>query len=298
MIVNYPRMRRKATLPIDLRFAIQFSSEESFSISTTKHWDGKIEYRNSDTWEEWDGSQVFAGESETGYSIYFRGTGNSVITGSGSSTTKPWNISGTNVKCDGNIENLLDYKTVRGGGHPTMGSYCYADMFKSCNCLTKAPSLLAIALSDFCYNSMFSRCASLAEAPSLPATSLRHYCYTYMFYGCSSLIKPPSLPATFLRSHCYHSMFGNCINLMALPRLPATTLSEQCYLAMFYGCTKIKISTSATEIYNKKYRIPFSKTGATATDALSSMFEGTGGTFAGTPTINTTYYLDESNEIV
>ena len=35
-----------------------------------------------------------------------------------------------------------------------------------------------------------------------------------------------------------------------------------------------------------------------ATSALDSMFVNTGGTFIGTPEINTTYYLDESNTIV
>ena len=34
------------------------------------------------------------------------------------------------------------------------------------------------------------------------------------------------------------------------------------------------------------------------TRALDNMFVDTGGTFKGTPEINTTYYLDESNTIV
>ena len=39
------------------------------------------------------------------------------------------------------------------------------------------------------------------------------------------------------------------------------------------------------------YRIPTTDTGMTATDALTDMFTGTGGTFIGTPEINTTYYV-------
>lgn len=39
-------------------------------------------------------------------------------------------------------------------------------------------------------------------------------------------------------------------------------------------------------------------TGTTATDALINMFTSTGGTFTGTPEINTTYYLSSDNMIV
>jgi hypothetical protein len=67
---------------------------------------------------------------------------------------------------------------------------------------------------------------------------------------------------------------------------------------MFYGCIKIKLSTTASGTYTKSYRIPKSGTGTTASSALNNMFANTGGTFKGTPEINTTYYLDESNTIV
>jgi hypothetical protein len=66
---------------------------------------------------------------------------------------------------------------------------------------------------------------------------------------------------------------------------------------MFSGCSSIKLSTTKTGEYVNKYRIPSgTATGVTATNALGSMFKNTGGTFTGTPTINTTYYT--SNEIV
>jgi hypothetical protein len=67
---------------------------------------------------------------------------------------------------------------------------------------------------------------------------------------------------------------------------------------MFQGCTKIKLSTTASGTYTKSYRIPKNGTGTTASGALDSMFANTGGTFKGTPEINTTYYLDKSNTIV
>ena len=82
------------------------------------------------------------------------------------------------------------------------------------------------------------------------------------------------------------------------PSLPATTLASSCYYSMFNGCTKIKLSSTASGTYIKSYRIPKSGVGTLAANSMRSMFANTGGTFTGTPEINTTYYLDESNTIV
>lgn len=85
---------------------------------------------------------------------------------------------------------------------------------------------------------------------------------------------------------------------MTIPDLSATTLAIYCYNRMFYGCTKIKLSATKTGTYTQIYKIPTSGTGTTAGAALANMFANTGGTFTGTPQINTTYYLDESCSIV
>ena len=121
-------------------------------------------------------------------------------------------------------------------------------------------------------------------------------CYQFMFDGCVSLTIAPELPATTLAEGCYQIMFHGCTSLTTAPELPATTLTDYCYSAMFYGCTKIKLSTTQTGEYQTAYRIPISGTGTTATRALSDMFSSTGGTFTGTPSINTTYYT--SNTVV
>ena len=245
MIVNYPRMRRRATWPDDLDTALEFLSANPFSISAPKNWDGKLEYTNGSGWKTWDGSAIASGEIESNHYIYLRGIGNSKITGVSSSRAK-WSIVGTNIACNGDIDLLLDYSSVKSGNRPAMAEYCYG--------------------------SMFYGCTSLTAAPSLPATTLANYCYSYMFYGCESLTAAPSLPAT--------------------------TLANYCYSYMFRGCRKINLSTTMSETYTKPYRIPKSGTGAMAPNALNSMFANTGGTFAGTPEINTTYYLDKSNTIV
>ena len=120
------------------------------------------------------------------------------------------------------------------------------------------------------------------------------YCYTSMFTNCTSLITAPKLPATTLGTNCYTSMFTGCTNLITAPKLPATTLANYCYMDMFYGCTKIKLSVTLTGIYDTAYRIPTVGTGTTASNALTNMFVRTGGTFKGTPTINTTYYTENT----
>ena len=298
MIVNYPRMRRhRAAWPDDLDTALQFASANPFSISAPKNWDGKLEYTNGSGWKEWDGSEITSGKTGSNHCIYLRGTGNSKITGINSYRAK-WNVTGVNIACNGDIDLLLDYSTVKSGNRPAMASYCYSFMFYRCTSLTTAPSLPATTLASSCYSNMFPGCTSLTTAPSLPATTLAISCYYNMFQGCTSLTTAPSLPATTLAGHCYRSMFYSCTSLTTAPSLPATTLASYCYYNMFQGCTKIKLSSTASGTYTKSYRIPKSGTGTMASSALSNMFANTGGTFAGTPEINTTYYLDESNTIV
>ena len=332
---------------------LTFSSLSSFTLevnNATKRWNGTLEYFTSDrTWTTWDGTIILSAHNNDGeYVLYLRGTGNTKITGNG--TNKNWIITGTDIKCIGNIENLLDYATVASGSHPTMGVNCYNSMFQGCTSLTKAPALPATTLADNCYNSMFFGCTSLTQAPALPATTLADSCYKYMFQDCTSLTQAPALPATTLAINCYNSMFFSCTSLTQTPALPATTLAISCYAymfagcksitkapalpattladscykymfkgctsltkapalpamavyptsysAMFQGCTKIKLSTTQTGEYTQEYRIPYSGTGTAGSSALNLMFTDTGGTFTGTPSINTTYYLSTDNMIV
>ena len=304
---------------------LSFIGNEDFTLktgNTTKNWDGTLEYStDTKTWNTWDGTEI----SSSGNNLYLRGTGNTKIIGN--SSNHRFVFTGTNtlkIACDGNIESLLDYNIVKSGSHPTMSDSCYAAMFGGCTSLTTAPALPATTLADSCYRSMFESCTSLIEAPELPATPLTNSCYQNMFYSCTSLTTAPELPATTLTEHCYESMFGGCTSLTTVhelpattlatwcyggmfygctslttaPELPATTLVEYCYRNMFSGCTNIKLSTTQTGEYQTVYRIPTSGTGTTATNALFYMFSGTGGTFKGTPEINTTYYLSTSNTVV
>ena len=124
------------------------------------------------------------------------------------------------------------------------------------------------------------------------------HCYYYMFQGCTSLVQAPALPATTLKNYCYQGMFYDCTSLAQVPALPATKLKNYCYRYMFQDCTSLKLSSTQTDEYTQEYRIPSSGTGTTATNALTYMFISTGGTFTGSPAINTTYYLSNTNTIV
>ena len=306
---------------------LTFSSPNSFTLKvndTTKHWNGTLEYFSSNrTWTTWDGTTTLSSVDNDGENIlYLRGTGNTVITGN--SIDYRWVLTGSDIKCIGNIENLLDYATVTSGSHPTMADYCYQYMFRSCTALTQAPALPATMLAALCYSGMFDSCTSLTQAPALPATTMAGKCYSGMFYGCTSLTQAPALPATTLAISCYEGMFSGCTALTQAPALSATTLEESCYqlmfegctvlthvpslpaatlamfcyLGMFSNCTSLKLSSTQTGEYTVAYRIPTTGTGTTRAGSLDNMFANTGGTFTGTPEINTTYYLSSDNIVV
>ena len=276
---------------------LTFTGNEEFTLktyNTTKNWDGTLEYStDTTTWNIWDGTEI----SSLGNNLYLRGTGNTVITGDSSDYRFVFTgLDTLRINCEGNIEKLLDYATAITGGHPTMANYCYSNMFRGCINLITAPELPAITLAVRCYAFMFAGCTNLTTAPELPATTLFNNCYQLMFVNCTSLTTTPELPATVLAYACYQNMFQNCISLVALPLLPATTLADMCYYQMFFNCSNIKLSETQTGEYQTAYRIPTSDTGTEGSNSLSGMFSGTGGTFNGFPTINTTYYT--SNTVI
>ena len=185
------------------------------------------------------------------------------------SSSNAWAFTGaTNLECNGKLDRLLQDDLGGDIDILTIGEYGFANMF---------------------YNVI-----TLIKAPELPAISLNIKCYSFMFSGCINLTSAPELPATYLYEGCYSVMFYGCTRLTTAPELPATTLATSCYNSMFYGCTSLKLSTTLTGIYDTAYRIPTTGTGTLAANALLDMFTGTGGTFTGTPTINTTYYTENT----
>ena len=241
---------------------LTFSSPNSFTLAAetaTKYWAGTLEYFASDrTWTTWDGTTPLSSVDKDGeYVLYLRGTGNTVLSYHDETEDiyTGWVINGTDVRCNGNIETLLDYATVETGQHPAMANFCFSSLFSGCAALTKAPALPATTLAVGCYAGMFSYCISLTQAPALPATTLVAGCYDEMFVGCISLAQAPALPATTLAEQCYFLMFQNCTSLVKAPVLPATTLVVGCYGGMFYGCTSLTQAPAlpATTLANQCY---------------------------------------------
>lgn len=263
---------------------LTFTGESSeFTLKATyKEWDGTLEWSTDHTnWTTLTGTEAM---QSVGKKLYLRGKGNTKFK---TSIGIAWRLS-AKAGCSGNIQTLLDWESP-----PTSISTgsCYEAMFWNCTNLTTAPELPATTLAQNCYYSLFSGCTNLTTAPELPAITLAKYCYRNMFVRCSNLTTAPELPATTLAEGCYYSMFSSCTNLTTAPALPATKLADDCYNSMFNNCTKLKLSTTQTTEYKTAWRIPSSGTiSNTSTMWSRNMLKDTGGTFTGSPNINTTYY--------
>lgn len=123
--------------------------------------------------------------------------------------------------------------------------------------------------------------------------------YALYFRGTGNTKIAGGFPNKWTLSGSSISCTGNIESLLDYETVEAEqnpTMADYCYSFMFSGCTSIKLAISKSHEYDKEYRIPKSGNGVTATSALNNMFKGTGGTFTGTPSINTTYYT--SNTIV
>ena len=159
---------------------------------------------------------------------------------------------------------LLDYATAEAGGHPSMGENC------------------------FC--SLFENCTALVAPPELPAIEVSKKSYWHMFYGCSHLVAAPKLPAKTVALYGYAYMFAYCTSLVYLPVINATSSAAFACMAMFGECSKIKLSAEADDEYTQPYKLSINQN--------QNMFYNTGGTFTGTPTSNTTYYVSNTNIVV
>lgn len=295
-----------------------FTSSAGFTLKVNdgaKHWNGTVQYSTDGaSWTTWNGTGTLSASGK----LYLRGTGNTVITGS--SRDYGWTLSGKSISASGDIETLLDYATVAAGNHPTIGAYCFASMFRgntalisapkmpssrtamaqyacawmfrNCTGLTTAPEMNSVTLAAYCYQGMFYGCTGMTTPMSaLPAGEAYPYCYADMFNGCTSLQKPPAIHLQYLEPHsasfCCSGMFYGCSALTAPAVLFADNLADHCYSEMYAYCSRIRMG--AAGVYGFTYRIPYTGTATEKQGALTMMFTGTGGTFTGTPSINTTY---------
>lgn len=202
-------------------------------------------------------------------------------------------------------------------------TYNCHSMFRNCTSLTTITMPKPTTFTNYCYAYMFYGCTALTKAPYLIAyntsVTLGQYCFSYMFYGCSGIkdarfVTPQSASlqtstltsGSTLATCCFQYMFSRCSNLEfctslqvgiyfpAITKLGPTAMKNYCYRYMYQNCSKLKLSSSQTSTaegqYSSTFRIPVSGTGSTATNWNTGMFSGTGGSFTGAPSINTTYY--------
>ena len=124
-------------------------------------------------------------------------------------------------------------------------------------------------------------------------------CFAGLFRANASLVSCPGFPDVDVGSGnaVFAYLYGSCTNLETLPQIPIANLKTTEFVSCFNGCSKIKVSETQEGEYQTPYRIPTSGTGTDAAgNAVNGMFVSTGGTFTGTPSINTTYYT--SNRLV
>ena len=91
-------------------------------------------------------------------------------------------LSGTDISCSGNIETLLDWETVRAGGHPEAATRCFRWMFRNNACLISAPDLTLPEVPSQAYIQMFQN-SGITQPPRITATILGNACCVAMCSG-------------------------------------------------------------------------------------------------------------------
>lgn len=242
----------------DQNHCLTFSSDQDFSIILSDV-EGEVQY----SYNMWQWETVVAGietKSKNG-KIYLRGRASQI--GTHSARRAGIRLTGEKIRCTGKLTTLFNWQD---------------------------PDKAIINMPYGFYNN-----TALMEAPDIDFKDLvGSYQGAYMFSGCTGLTKVPKITMTMTNTYSYQFMFENCTALKSLPKLTVKSLVDQCYGRMFYGCTSIKLSTSKGGEYQYVYSIPYDGGGEDPSNrALVYMFSGTGGPFAGTPTVNTVYYTTE-----
>lgn len=309
---------------------ITFSSPGAFTLKIKrslvypdqeKLWAGTVQWsKDLETWTDVLTTTLINSGADN--KIYVRGYGNSFLASDyNHQNSSLFELTGSDISVSGNIASLLDADAVKHGLLPQLGPYafyslfagnaslssienlilpysdlvynCYARMFENCVGITSTPELPITSPAGFSCFRMFAGCTALTHTPDiLPAEKTYTQCYGSMFSGCTSLTSVPKLPATSLGGTCYYLMFDGCTSLTTISTLPGTTIPVNAYYGMFRNCSSLKLSATQTGIYQYPFRMPTSGTGSAQSNSFTNMFTGTGGTFTGTPSVNTTYYTD------
>lgn len=116
-----------------------------------------------------------------------------------------------------------------------------------------------------------------------------------LFSGNDGLINLPDLSTVVLSNGCF-AEFASFSGVRVLPKLSQLVFPSTCFNLCFWGCSNIKMATTQSADYPNAYRIPETGTASAGYSAFGQMFSGSGGSFKGTPAVNSTYYTSNSVE--
>lgn len=196
---------------------LTFAGDGVFSLSLSskkKSWNGTMEWTDGDSpWAVWDGTTTL--RSSANGRLYLRGTNNTSVTSATSFRGAIFLLSGANVACEGNIESLLDYQTVAGGGHPDTAIYAFAGMFMGVTALVKAPTLGMTVWGYGICQQMFQDCTALKEPAAVYAETIGEGACQSMYSGCSALSRLPVMvfPAASAYGAAEYMFFGTAVTL-------------------------------------------------------------------------------------
>lgn len=272
------------------------------TANSTKTWDGTLQTSiDGKTWQDYTAGNTVTADSDKKV-IYIRGIENKRINVNNNNYSGFLNIGGSDISVSGDLNSLLDYKTVENGdepesaagaffalfkdnngitdasdlllSRPTVKSYEYAKLFHNCTGLKYAPTEIKATSVEFmgCAEMFYN--AKITTAPRIYAEKLGYYAFYGTFSTCSKLVDVQEvLPATELAWYCYKDMFTRCSSLKTAPALPATDLfgSPDCYYMMFKDCTALDTPPAlpATKLGSWCYREMFS--GCTSLKSLPEL---------------------------
>ena len=310
----------------------------------SRKWDGALEY--SFDRENWTAVEK---TSDIGFKLdfddcpkdeiyiekiilYLRGTGNTRLGGARITTrgeiyAYPYNPEFT---CKGNIEVLLDYKTVEAGRHPPMGVEAFKNLLSGSSQLTGASLQFPDVVTEGCYEGLFAGSRILWPCV-MKAKKLAPRCYKNMYhqvvggsFGRNLSGETIGLSATEFAESCYEGMLGTVIKKRSggsffttyvwdyryegvLYAIPAGDYPENCFRNMYWKCLYLRETPGEYNGINhtKPFRIPYTGVGTGPESATAGMFSGGAeeleeldAGYVYSPKLNTTYYVPKDVLIV
>jgi len=229
-------------------YGLLFTSPTFFSLSTREkpRWNGTMQISSDGRmWTTWDGGTFAAANIGGTWTLYVRGTGNTIVTGGG----KGWQIDGMGVSVTGELALLLDHREVRSGRWPCVNDRAYANLFADVDALVGAPSLGAPVLAKYVYERLFAGCSSLRAAPALPAAEVPDYAYARMFENCTLLAIPAEMAGVRYGYYACRRMYAGCSSMRPGPNqtgapwsVPAGAETNAFWAAQMFADTASSVS--------------------------------------------------------